>query len=368
MIGLRSDDPIVADLLASTLELLGEAGGWVHPAARLVAQTGQLSLECDGLEDEPLLTIPRAAFVRVDAVEWAEDPDTLRVAEVHEDIGDVELSLLYVHAALHNQLDRLGWIARTHPAVADVSPRITVALGELVPGFAQVNTSPRDLLFDNRCLRVDLDDGRGPQRVLLPILDLLNHHRAGAAPTWDGSSFAVQVCRPFGTAECALDYGLGRDALEMAVVYGFADESTTQAHLPPMDVLVPGVGPVSLLAAGRRADASFAPLDVDRRDDGMVISHLTFANDPNAMQSLVDDLTARAGGDASLARDILMSLGTRARSQVEQLRDLCDGAGTHADADAQAIVRRAADRQLEVLASCLQAVAALHPPMSSREP
>lgn len=355
MIEVDSDDPILADLLTTTLELIVDAGGWVHPQTRILARDGQFSVECGGEVDVPLLVIPRAAFLRVDAVTWDEDPSLLRVVDVPHDTGDTEISLLHVQSALHNQARRLEWIARTHPAVADLRPDVESALRDLVPGFRLVPTTPRDVLFANRCLRVDLGDGRGAQRVLVPLLDLLNHHAAGAAASWDGESFAISVRRPFGTAECALDYGLDRDAMELAAVYGFADTGAGIAHLPHVTVDVPGVGVVSVRGEGRQPSGGFASLtvrhdDAGAEDDARVeISHLTFARDAMTMQSLVDELTQAAGWDAAASRAALQALGDRAHVQTLQLRDLCVG-----DDDVMAVVRGAAALQGAVLSAALE--------------
>ncbi len=351
MIEVDADDPILADLLASTLDLVADAGGWVHPQTRILARDGQFSVECGGEVDTPLLGIPRTAFLRVDAVTWDEDPSLLRVVDVPDDIGDTEISLLHVQAALHNQAGRLEWIARTHPAVADLLPDVESALRDLVPGFRLVPTTPRDVLFANRCLRVDLGDGRGAQRVLVPLLDLLNHHAAGAAASWDGESFAISVRRPFGTSECALDYGLDRDALELAAVYGFTDSEAGLAHLPVTCTDVPGIGMVSVVAAGRQATGALAPLTVERMGNETRISQLTFTTDAVTMHALVTQLAQAADWDTAAARAALQAVGARAREKTLELRDMCVG-----DDDVIAVIRGAAARQGGVLASALAAL------------
>ena len=237
-----ADDDLVGDLLAATIELVLEADGSIDPRARLVARDGQLSITG---ADGPLLRVPRAAMVRVDRVTWGADPDRVEILDTPDDIGDVELQLLYVQAALHNQCGRLPWLARTHPAVADLPAPLVAAVRRVVPSFRAPMITPLDLLWANRCFRIPLDDGPA-ERVLVPLVDLLNHHADGAAGSWDGVAFSVDARRPFGGDECALDYGMDRDAMELAVVYGFADASAHVAHTAPMTVDVPGVGEVSL--------------------------------------------------------------------------------------------------------------------------
>ena len=106
----------------------------------------------------------------------------------------------------------------------------------ILPSFRSPQMDATDLLWANRCFRIPMADGAAPERVLIPIVDLLNHHGQGAVGDWDGEAFEVSAQLPFGTAECALDYGMDRDPLEMAVVYGFADPSTDIAHGRTYDI------------------------------------------------------------------------------------------------------------------------------------
>lgn len=80
-----------------------------------------------------------------------------------------------------------------------------------------------DVLWANRCFRIPLDTDSQPERALIPVVDLLNHHRDGAVADWTGEDFGVTTLKPFGTNQCALNYGMNRNVLEMAIVYGFLD-------------------------------------------------------------------------------------------------------------------------------------------------
>ena len=106
---IDADDPLVADLLAGTIELVREAGGFVAPTTRLVERAGQLSIESSAAAGEPLLRIPREAFVRVDRVEWSQDGDRIVIEQVPDDCGDLEWEMLYLQVALHNALGALAF-------------------------------------------------------------------------------------------------------------------------------------------------------------------------------------------------------------------------------------------------------------------
>lgn len=224
---IDSRDPLVADLLAGTIEVTREAGGYVAPSTVFIERAGQLSIESSAPDGEPLLRIPRAAFVRVDRVTFSVDDDRIVIAQVPEDCGDLEWELLYLQVALHNACNKLPWMRRTHPSLDPGLPDDLIeAVRVVVPSFRSPELDAIDLLWANRCFRIPMTDQSAPERVLIPLVDLLNHHAMGAVGGWNGRDFEVSARLPFGTAQCALDYGMDRDPLEMAIVYGFADPST----------------------------------------------------------------------------------------------------------------------------------------------
>jgi hypothetical protein len=223
---IDSGDPFVVDLLAGTIELVSEAGGYVAPSTVIVERAGQLSLESSALGGETLLRIPRAAFIRVDRVTFSLDHDRIVIAHVPEDCGELEWELLYLQVALHNACDKVSWMRRTHPSLDPGLPvDLIEAVRRVVPSFRSPQMDAVDLLWANRCFRIPMTDQASSERVLIPLVDLLNHHSEGAVGDWDGEAFEVSARLPFGTAQCALGYGMDRDPLEMAIVYGFIDPS-----------------------------------------------------------------------------------------------------------------------------------------------
>jgi len=343
---IDADDDVVSDLLASTLELLAESGGWLHPDATVVARDGQLSLECTADDDEPLLVIPRESFVRVDAMTWGDDPLTMTISALPDDLGDIETSMAYVQAALHNQTGKLEWLRRTHPALAPLPEAIVDRMRHLVPGFRATEMTPIDVLFSDRCLRVDLGDGRGSQRVLVPILDLLNHHPRGAQAQWHDQAFSVAAARSFGGSECALDYGHGRDAMELAAIYGFADTAATVAHSATVTCEIPSTGPVVVTASGRTVTGEFPALVVENRPDSIHLSHLSF--DSEGMDGLVESLSARLGHDTRSIADVLAGVAEENIALLEALVT----AGVQ-DSPAAQVLADAAAHQVRVLHECI---------------
>ena len=230
------ESALVADLLAGTLEVVREAGGFIAPTTRLIERAGQLSVTSTADDDSPLFRIPRECFVRVDRVTWAEQEDRMVIVDVPEEFTDAETELLYLQVALHNACEKLSWMNRTHPALDPHLPEDLVnEVQSLIPSFRNPMMAATDVLWANRCFRIPLSDDLQPERALIPLVDLLNHHALGAVADWTGEDFMITTRKPFGTSECALDYGMQRTALEMAVVYGFLDPGAPVTTAPEYD-------------------------------------------------------------------------------------------------------------------------------------
>jgi len=288
---IDSDDVLVADLLASTLELISEAGGWVAPSTRLISRNGQLSVSSREVEGSPLFHIPREAFVRVDEVTWGVRDDRLEILSVPDNFGDIELEMLYLQVALHNQCQKLPWLTATHPWLATGLPHNVIeAVRKVLPTFRLTSMTAIDALWANRCFKISLDSHTPTQRLLIPVVDLLDHHSQGATGLWTGSAFDVPVSMPLGTHECFLNYGMDRDALEMAAVYGFVDHSSTIARSATLEIEVPSIGLVRVLNDGRDSTGVGLPPEISRTSEIITVSHLIFtANElAGSQQALVD--------------------------------------------------------------------------------
>jgi len=254
-----ADDDVVADLLAGTLEIIREAGGFIAPSTRLIARQGQLSVESAAENDAPMFRIPRECFVRVDRVTWAEQEGRMVIVEVPEEFTDIETEMLYLQVALHNACGKLEWMTNTHPSLDPSLPDdLVAAVRELVPSFRNPMMAATDVLWANRCFRIPLSEGQVTERVLIPVVDLLNHHSAGALADWTGEDFVITTSKPFDTNECALDYGMNRDALEMALVYGFSDHSASS--LTSSKYAVAQLRAIEILASRLAQPVSVSPL------------------------------------------------------------------------------------------------------------
>lgn len=336
-----TDDDLVADLLAGSLGIVVESGGWIHPRARLVVRKGQGSVECDARDGEPLLRVPREALLRIGRVDWADDDEELAFDGVPDEFGEAETELLLLQVALHNACGKIPWLVRTHPAMApDMDEELVSAVRALRPSFRRRRPSPASLLWSTRVFRLPIgDDGRS-EPVAVPLIDLLNHDRSGATGSWTGDALEVGVAHLGSTSQGVLNYGHQRDAIGMAVVHGFVDVSADLAHSAP--VLVDVDGPIRVEGRGRDATGALLAPVARREGSGWLISHLVFdARNPQRAES---DIAAALDVEAGMARKIVAAVAQ------ENERLLAPIMSAEASGEAAATLTRAAQHQASVIA------------------
>ena len=331
---LDSDDAVTTDLLGGLLELLADSAGWLHPGARLVARAGQLSVHASAEPDELLVRVPAALLIRVGRVDWSVNDGVLTPAAISPEIVGLELEALFVLIGLLNQTAKIPDLLATHPLLADdLPPRVVEAVSALRPSFGSARPDPVSLLWSTRCFRTSFD-GSAPEPVAVPILELMNHHSRGALAEPAAGGFAAQAQALHGD-ECFLDYGRNRDAISMAVVYGFADASAQCAHSAPLQIDVPGVGLVVVSAHGRNGSGELLPMSVLVEDSQILLNRMTFGNS----QAPVSELMAASGLDISVARRIVDSIR---EANVVLLEEVSSATS---DAPAAVTLRKAAEIQ-----------------------
>jgi hypothetical protein len=197
------------------------------------------------------------------------------------------------------------------------------------------------------------------QRVLLPLIDLLNHHPRGASLRVDARAMTPAVTRPTGTTECFAHYGRRRDSLDLALNYGYVDTVTRFVHCPPMTIDVPSVGTLRILGRGSRGIAPF-PLDPPRvtiDEDGITLSHIVLrpsAEGASWELPVLMALQARAlqlGATPASARNSAEACAAAILERATALlRDLQIAAERHTTArPAAGVLAGAAEHQLRLL-------------------
>ena len=303
--------PGVADIIEAIAAEVSDAGAYISPRLVIDESNGRLAGHAAGNEspvNSPLVVLNDETLPSILAAKWAWTGEGLAV-DPAEESEPRAARLLKLHAELYSILGKPLWYRAAHPRAVlassthDASATLALAR-KLRPGF-KPDSSPRGFL------QTRVYDRNGDS-CLLPIVDILNHHPAGAPLAYAGGKLTVQERHPTGTSECFDAYGgLRRDALDLALHYGYADPHVRIATSAPVAVEVSGIGTVQV---GREFARLRSPLDPPRAqpmEGGLSLSHLTFqASWPHRLLTPMAMLLTSMGkaSPASLARELLAAV------------------------------------------------------------
>ena len=270
---VNADIPVLGRLLQVMMDLVMAHGGQVHPGVRLVARDRQLSVHCErsqGDHDLPLFRLPRELLVPVDSIEWEPCEVRLQASSGMDLLTVLQRQLLTLQIDLYNVSNKLPWAAKHLPAVALRSRAPLVeAIQAIRPGFGQETHETAWTFVQTRVFNLE---GR---RVLMPLMDLLNHHPKGGRFQVDARTMTMDVVQPGDDDECFAAYGGRRDVLDMALHYGYADARTPFACIAPLACVLPELGRLQITSRRVQALHPLDPPQITYDDAGVTLSHLT---------------------------------------------------------------------------------------------
>jgi hypothetical protein len=233
----------------------------------------------------------------------------------------------------------------THPRATITDPEAIAMIQSLHPAFSPATDAAA--MIKTRTIKMSMEDAE-PQSYLMPLLDLVNHHPAAPAYTWDDGFLCIPTWRADPGGECFVSYGSIRDVLGMALAYGYVDENITRANALPGEYSIPGGGTLRLMRASRPTSTNGHAHDQNALT---IIGAAWDVSDPAVQrQTLLEPIERhlREGGVAAiqarhqarvLARRIWVSDDLRLRHALAALADL---SGCH-------LVSRAIQLQLQNL-------------------
>lgn len=245
--------------------LVCREGAFLHPALRVVARGGNLWMEAEVQDNEPLVKLPSSCLIPIDDIEFRIEGASIEVVSYSPGISAERKDLLDCMLAIYNQGNKLELHAGYSPWVAFSSSRELLDQLHLArkdaPKISRFHEMARrgDLqqllpehFIGSRVLRflVDPNDPKGPaNRVLMPFIDFFNHHSASPGFSRDGSVLLVDASRSVqGSNECFVSYSQ-LDAMDSYLNYGFVDSSAPFMRSVPAVISLPGTG--SIVIEGR---------------------------------------------------------------------------------------------------------------------
>ena len=276
-LAIASDQPATTALLREIAHLCAAHGAQWHPQLQVEVIEGAMRLLAPPETTGALISLPTELLLPIEAAQWSGSADALQLLQPPPAATAVQRELLQLHVELYNATGKLPWWSSQHPArLVAASAHVAAALAPLKPGHgAKLERSAAEGFLATRSFgwKPSPDQGdRGP--VLMPLIDLLNHHHMGAPYAISDGAMRIKAAQA-GGCECFAHYGHRRDVLDLALHYGHCDHSTPFAHSAPLEITVEGVGTIRVEHQGQRAPLHpFDPPHVTLEADGLRISHL----------------------------------------------------------------------------------------------
>lgn len=342
---VRSDNATVRELVGAMFDLVVAHGGSVHPKLWVAEREGSMSVHVDGSDDELLMRVPAEILVPVDRVQIEAVGDELVVVTPDEAMTAVQHEALDKHLRLYNATAKVAWARAMLPDVAlagnpvgpDVMDRLrhagarrgrsvaaaflaTRTLGLRIPASPAASgatgTDPTELQGDGEA-------GAARRPVLMPLLELVNHHPHGSPFGGSARGLRATVAHPVGGTEVYVRYDAHDDVIDMALRYGFVGDDARRTRVCPVQVEVSGLR-VIIESSRRRATHPFDPPGVTVEGSTLTLSHLSIdADHPQRTAvalSMAVQMAARSAGAAlsgeTVSADAVLAEIVRADREV----------------------------------------------------
>lgn len=250
-------DSIITDIA----EFLTHEGARIDANLIAVERGGHLALASEtGQHGKPFIDLPTKVLVPVNGLTWADESDEVRLVGGTETLTPVQSELLDLHIALWNATDKLASFRSTHPrAAASEDTELLDAIAAARPGFTPGETT-RDML---RTRTFTLRQVDSTSSVIMPLLELANHHPNGAPYRLTDGHLGAGYHFVDNTGLTYVQYGPRRDAIDLACLYGYATDVTTFFVSAPMTLDLTGFGSLTIdRSVQRHASATW------RADEG----------------------------------------------------------------------------------------------------
>jgi hypothetical protein len=222
---VESTQPAVRSALHALFDLMRSAGAIIHPGLRIVEDNGQTSVFADG--DAPwLMRIPRSTLVPVEDITWSNEPP-LRLLSTPDHLTALQVSVLEACTDVMASAGTWEHFRATHPRATITDPKAIDIIQALHPAFSPATDA--GAMLKTRTIKMSMDDAE-PQSYLMPLLDLVNHHPAAPAYTWDDDFLCIPTWCANASGECSVSYGSTRDVLGIALAYGYVDANITRVN------------------------------------------------------------------------------------------------------------------------------------------
>ena len=362
MLTIHSDHPDTSDLVQQMAELCAAHGAHWHPDLQVDVREGSLRLLAPPGTPGELISLPTELLVPIQGAEWAQSVDQLQLLQPPAGNSTVQNALLQLHIALYNATGKMRWWSQQHPArLVEACQTVAAVVAAIKPDHCRSKEqSAAEGFLATRSFGWKQEATAGTSvQVLMPLIDLLNHHHRGAPFRIRDGRMTMQTAQA-GGSESFAHYGQRRDVLDLALHYGHLDHSTPFAHSAPLAMGLEGIGRLCIDHQGQRAPLHpFDPPRVTLEADGLRISHLCcHLEHPERVTTMLrlalQGSLKRRGHTAQeasrLAEKGLEAIAIANLNLLKQLRQAAESS----DHPAAGILASAAQRQGEILSTMIR--------------
>lgn len=326
MAQIIADDLQVQKTIERIEQLVVQGGGWVHPDIKILSNKGDMRVEYEGSDEahEKLALLTRETLLPIEDVEVFAEAGKLNFKPVRPDsLTKMRHELFELMFELYNYSDKIAhtresnfWFTLkddVHIMERLVNARSSGPAYEKMKKFLQ-NPDGEDAIQKHLVERFismrvlgfgGKADARKPGKsnmpVLMPIIDIFNHHdRGGRFQSADNTVLEIKCSKPVeGSDECFAFYGF-MDAMDAYLRYGFVDTEAAIVRSIPLQIDVPNIGRLVIesktptkmnafkLTKESQDLAGFMP-NINRNYDVLTLSHLFIpaSHSPYAMRRII---------------------------------------------------------------------------------
>lgn len=267
MAHIASDSVEVSQNLEELINLCEKSGARFHPDLTIQYQNSDFSIICTKPIKGRLANLTQAGLIPVDSKHFTLEDERLALKEnadtgwssLQEDIAHTMLSIFNHGQKIKQFRKRSFWL--TVPEDSELRSHISVAK-RFQPSdnrFLDRNKSQYEQdqavingFFNSRVLGLS-KEGRQAQRVIMPVIDYMNHHWRGASYNYQTTAspglLSVDCAQPNPDSnECFAFYNT-MDALDSYIKYGFADLSAPLVRSVSLDINIENLGTIHILGS-----------------------------------------------------------------------------------------------------------------------
>lgn len=260
MATIFSDNQEVQSALDKLVTLIIKNGGRLNSAIEITSIKGELSV-CSKLEQtnhDEIIYVPDICLPSIDDFNLTLDGDKIIVGpRISNNASNLQIEMINLMVDLYNLTGKIIKHRATYPSLAlQDAPKVLHHLykgGHFVDDEDKTSNEDCEIISSFiRARRLNYVSERGCRKVLMPIVDCLNHHCDSFAYQHDSSKkenetgLFVFNSRPTASNECFVRYTQSGDALALYVVYGFVDKSTSVLRSVPTFIDLGKVGKIKV--------------------------------------------------------------------------------------------------------------------------